>query len=185
MIGEGRTVKTTARFAGLAAVIVCLCTAGSFAAKPDSLRIGALRASVTAVPGWIEQKDRYHSFGTKELYELIDGGAVEYEKPGLIGGILVVMSGPSKESAEIYIEDFGAPSRAQGMVKGKRKNASEPKSLETPKAGGAFFDGVIGGCVAYASVKAFYVEMILTGYDSAQKASVDARKFLAALTGSK
>jgi hypothetical protein len=178
-------MKTCTWLLALAVGIVCLCAAASFAAKPDSLKLAVLRASVTGVQGWTEQKDQFRSFGTKELYELIDGGAVEYEKPGLVGGILVVLSGPNKEAAEIYIEDFGTPSRAQGMVKAKRKNASEPKSLEGARARGAFFDGVIGGCVAYASVNAFYMELALTGYDSAQKAAGDAKIFVSASAGAR
>jgi|WetSurMetagenome_2_1015567.scaffolds.fasta_scaffold00148_13 hypothetical protein len=165
--------------AALGGCILCLVTSLSFAAKPDSVALETFHAAVAGVPGWAEQKDRFRSFGTKQLYDLIDGGAAEYEKPGLVGGVLVVLSGAHNESAQIYIEDFGSAKRALEMVKQKRKTASEPKTLAG--AANAFTDEVIGGCVAYASFKGFYFELALTGYESQEKATDDAKVFINAL----
>jgi hypothetical protein len=164
--------------------LACLLRAPLFAATPDSTALAAFHASACSVAGWTEEKDRFHSFGTKELFQLIDGGAVEYEKPGLIGGITFDLSGPDKKLAEFFIEDFGTPSKAKSMVKQKRRSASEPKGLSGTKAGDAFTDEVIGGCVAYGYFKGFYFELSLTGYDSGVLAAVDAKTFLKALTNS-
>jgi hypothetical protein len=151
--------------------------------KPDSLALATFRSTADSVPGWTEQKDRFRSFGTKELYELINGGAVEYIKPGLVGGITMFLSGASNRSAELYIEDFGTQARARDMVKEKRKKASEPKPLSGSKDKNAFYEEVIGGCVAYFSGGKFYFEMILTGYDKQEAAIKDARLFMERLTG--
>jgi hypothetical protein len=165
----------------LATFLACLLHSPLFAAKPDSTALATFHASACGVAGWTEEKDRFHSFGTKELFQLIDGGAVEYEKPGLIGGITFDLSGPNKKLAEFFIEDFGTPEKAKSMVKQKRKSASEPKGLSGTKAGDAFTDEVIGGCVAYGHFKGFYFELSLTGYDSAVVAALDAKTFLKAL----
>jgi hypothetical protein len=160
---------------------VVLASALFAADKPDSLKLAAFRSAADSVPGWTEQKDRFRSFGTKELYELIDGGAVEYIKPGLVCGITMFLSGASNRSAELYIEDFGSKPRARDMVKEKRKKASEPKLLPGSGDKNAFYDGVIGGCVVYFSSGRFYFEMILTGYDKQETAVQDAGIFMGRL----
>jgi hypothetical protein len=165
---------------GLAWAVLCICASGSFAARPDSLKLNVYRSAVDSVAGWTEQRDGFHSFGTKELYELIDGGAVEYEKPGLVAGIVTELTASGTRSAKIYIEDFGTQARSQSMVKAKRKTASEPKPLAgAPK--NSFTDEVIGGCLAYASSGNFYFELVLTGYDRTENAVTDAGEFLGIL----
>jgi len=170
------------RYAIVALFLASLMHSPLFAATPDSTALAAFHASACSVAGWTEGKDRFRSFGTKELFQLIDGGAVEYEKPGLIGGVTFDLSGPDKKLAEFFIEDFGTPIKAKSMVKQKRKSASEPKGLSGTKAGDAFTDEVIGGCVAYGYFKGFYFELSLTGYDSAVLAALDAKMFLRTLT---
>jgi hypothetical protein len=165
---------------GLAWAVLCICASGSIAARPDSLKLNAYRSAVDSVAGWNEQRDGFHSFGTRELYELIDGGAVEYEKPGLVAGIVTELAASGNRSAKIYIEDFGTQARAQAMVRTKRKTASDPKPLPgAPK--NSFTDEVIGGCLAYASSGNFYFELVLTGYDKTGNAVKDAGVFIEAL----
>jgi hypothetical protein len=166
----------------LATFLACLLQSPLFAATPDSTALAAFHATAGNIAGWTEEKDRFRSFGTKELFQLIDGGAVEYEKPGLIGGVTFALSGSNKKLAEFFMEDFGTPDKAKSMVKLKRKAASEPKGLSGTKAGDAFTDEVIGGCVAYGHFKGFYFEVSLTGYDSAVLAAVDAKTFFKTLT---
>jgi hypothetical protein len=165
---------------GLAWAFLCICASGSIAARPDSLKLNAYRSAVDSVAGWNEQRDGFHSFGTRELYELIDGGAVEYEKPGLVAGIVMELTASGNRSVKIYIEDFGTQARAQAMEKTKRKTASDPKPLPgAPK--NSFTDEVIGGCVAYASSGNFYFELVLTGYEKLEKSVEDAGSFLGVL----
>ncbi len=170
-----------ARTAAATAGIILLCVIGSFAARPDSVKLAAFRTAAAGVAGWTEQKDGFHSFGTKELYELIDGGAVEYEKPGLVGGIVFELAAADNRSAKIYIDDFGTRARAQSMLKEKRKAASDPKPLPGARKADGFSDEVIGGCVAYASSESFYFELVLTGYDKPERSRQDAKAFVETL----
>ncbi len=143
-------------------------------AKPvDSPSFVKLRAAASHVQGWIEQKEQYRFFTPKELYGIIDGGAVEYEKQGLKSGIIVSLSGQDK-SLEICFDDFGSSSRAKGMVHIKKKSSSDPHEISQANATSAIYEEVIGGCVAYWAKGDYYIEMTLTGYDSLGKAVHDA-----------
>jgi hypothetical protein len=167
--------------AAATAGFILICAIGSFAARPDSLKLAACRAAAVSVAGWTEQKDGFRSFGTKELYDLIDGGAVEYEKPGLVGGIVFELAAADNRSAKIYIDDFGTRARAQSLLKEKRKAASDPKPLAGARKADGFTDEVIGGCVAYASSESFYFELVLTGYDKPDRSKQDAKAFVETL----
>lgn len=172
-----------AKPAATIAALILVCFAGSFAAKPDSLKLAALRTVVDSTAGWTENTDGFHAFGVKELYELIDGGAVEYEKSGLLNGIVLELAALPNRSARIYIEDFGTPAQAQSMVANKRGTASDPKPLSDVKGTNGFYDEVIGGCVAYASSDGFYFELVMTGYDGVEEAVRDAGMFVGELAG--
>jgi len=139
-------------------------------AKADTL--AALRAAASRVPAWAEQKDLYRRFNAVELYGLIDGGAVEYQKQGLIGGIFVSLTKGARLS-EIYLEDFGSPARAVGMVEIKRQSFNAAKGVPGLEAVAAVYVAVIGGCVVYWAKGAYYFEMTLTGYDSSDDAARD------------
>jgi hypothetical protein len=142
-------------------------------AKPvDGTSFAKLRAAASHVQGWIEQQEQYRFFTPKELYGIIDGGAVEYEKQGLKNGIFISLTAESK-SLEIYFENFGSSSRAQGMVDIKKKSSSDPKKISQGN-GAAIYDAVIGGCVVYWAKGDYSIEMTLTGYDSLEKAKADA-----------
>lgn len=144
------------------------------AAKPaDSNSFDQLRTAASRVPGWTEQKEQYRFFTAKELYEIIDGGAVEYDKQGLKSGICVSLTSRDK-SLEIYFEDFGSSSRAKGMVSIKKKSSSDPKKFSQVNVALAIYDEVIGGCVVYWAKGDYYIEMTLNGYDSLEKALRDA-----------
>ncbi len=145
-----------------------------FAAKPaDTVAFQRLRAAVCDVPGWIEQMDKYRAFTAKELYGLIDGRAADYNKQGLKSGITVTLTNGDRV-LEIYFEDFGNPSRAKGMAGIKKKSFSAPKKLPQVNISPAFYDQVLGGCVACWAKGKFYIEMTLTGYDAVEIAVVNA-----------
>jgi hypothetical protein len=147
-------------------------------ATDDSL--AKLRAAASSVPGWTEQKEEYRSFTPRELYDLIDGGAVEYEKQGLIRGIVVTLASDRK-SLQIYFDDFGSPERVKAMVAAKKKSSSAPREVPRVKPSPAIYDEVIGGCVVYWAKDAHYVEMILTGYDSVEAAVRDAATIIGSI----
>ena len=153
--------------------------------KPDSAKFVAFRSSVSACAGWTEQKDQYRYFVPHGLYDIIDGGADEYIKMGMVDGIVVKLDSAGKKTAELYIEDFNKPGGAQGMVNHRQATASEPKPLAGLAALGAFFDEVIGGCEVCCYSGTFYFEMNLTGYDKLDPALKDARALVAALTAKK
>lgn len=157
---------------------------GSFAGvKPDSLKFAAFRTALDSIPGWTVQQDKYTYFVPKALYDIINGGAEEYIKAGLVDGMVAAFKSAGNKNAELYIEDFGAQGRAQAMVSKKRKTASEPKPLPGSRDKNAFYDEVIGGCIVYFNSGRFYFEMTLTGYDKQDPALQDARLFIGGLAG--
>jgi hypothetical protein len=166
--------------------IACLCAFVAFiiAAHAAKLEGGGafdkLRAAVSGASGWTEQQDKYLAFSPKELYGIIDGAATDYEKQGLKNGILVALNNGDKV-LEIYFDDFGKPSRAKAMVEIKKKSMSEPKIIPNVNLKPAFFDHVLGGCIACWAEGGFYVEMTLTGYDAPEKAVTDAAALITVL----
>jgi hypothetical protein len=161
---------------------VAVLASGSFAdIKRDSLKFAAFRTALDSIPGWTEQQDSYRYFVPKALYDIINGGAEEYIKTGLVDGMVATFKSTGEKNAELYIEDFGVQGHAQALKEKKRKTASEPKPLPGSRDKNAFYDEVIGGCVVYFSSGRFYFEMILTGYDKQDSALQDARLFIGSL----
>ena len=156
----------------LCLTVFCITTCRT--TKPaDSSLFDRLRAAVSRVPGWIEKKDQYQVFKAEELYGIIDGGATEYIKQGLISGMAVACTSETR-SLGMYFEDFGTDSRAKGMVIIKKKAMSEPKAVPKVSVSPAMYEEVLGGCVAYWAKGRYYIEMTLTGYDSQPIAVRDA-----------
>jgi hypothetical protein len=139
----------------------------------DSGSFAELRMATSCVPGWAEQKEQYRFFTAAEFYGIIDGGAAEHQKQGLKSGISLSLTRGAK-SLGIYFEDFGTPSRARGMVHIKKKACSDPENITGVKVAPAIYEEVIGGCIAYWAKSHYYIEMTLTGYDSAKIAVRDA-----------
>lgn len=157
----------------------CLSLIGFFivtlqSAQPaDSGSFAELRSATSRVPGWTEQKEQYRFFTAAELYGIIDGGAAEHQKQGLKSGIALSLIGGTT-SLGIFIEDFGTPSHARGMVRIKKKSCSDPIAITGVKVAPAIYEEVIGGCIAYWAKSHYYIEMTLTGYDSTNIAVHDA-----------
>jgi hypothetical protein len=139
----------------------------------DSGSFAELRLATSRVPGWTEQKEQYRFFTAADFYGIIDGGAAEHQKQGLKSGIGFSLTSGTK-TLGIFIEDFGTPSRAKGMVRVKKKSCSDPKNITGVKAAPAIYDEVLGGCIAYWAKSHYYIEMTLTGYDSTDIAVRDA-----------
>jgi hypothetical protein len=139
----------------------------------DSSSFEPLRTSIAGVSGWTEQKQQYRYFLAKDFYGIIDGGAAEHEKQGLKSGISISCT-KGTNSLGIFIEDFGTASRARGMVGVKKKSCSDPKNITGVKAAPSIYEEVLGGCIAYWAKSHYYIEMTLTGYDSAKIAVRDA-----------
>lgn len=139
----------------------------------DSGSFAELRLATSCAPGWTEQKEQYRFFTAAELYGIIDGGAAEHQKQGLKSGIGLSLTCGTK-SLGIFIEDFGTPSHARGMVRIKKKSCSDPINIIGVKVAPAIYEEVIGGCIAYWAKDHYYIEMTLTGYDSTTIAVRDA-----------
>ncbi len=153
----------------------------SDATPPDTNLYAELSSTVSRIPGFTEQKGKHRSFTPAELYDIIDGGAAEYQMQGLIDGIVAVWTGEGK-SLEIYFEKYGSPSRAKGMVKIKKKSSNEPHEIFKGKSVSVVYDQVIGGCVVFWSKSCYYMEMTLTGYDSLSYAVSNARMIIDSLS---
>jgi hypothetical protein len=139
-----------------------------------------LRTAVAGA-GWVEQKDALKTFTAQELYGIIDGGATTYEQQGLKSGVLVSFKNGGKV-VEMFLDDFGKPALARGMVAEKKKLMSEPKDLPATGKSPAFYDAVLGGCLACWAAGPCYIEMSLTGYDAPEKAAADAAALIEALS---
>jgi len=157
---------------GLFLMGICIITLQS-EQPADSGSFAELRAATSRVPGWTEQKEQYRFFTAEDFYGIIDGGAAEHQKQGLKSGIGLSLTGGTK-TLGIFIEDFGTPSRAKGMVRIKKKSCSDPENITGVKAAPAIYEEVLGGCIAYWAKGHFYIEMTLTGYDSTNIAVRDA-----------
>jgi hypothetical protein len=171
-------MKLSFHFFSAIIFVFCFSMTTVAAEKADSAVLAAFRARAAGVAGFTEQADRYRFFGVRQLYDIIDGGAVEYEKPGLVNGIVIGLGADSNRTAEIYIENFGTTAHAKSMLAIKRKSASEPKTLGVESVKNAFYDEVIGGCVVYFCQDKFYFEMTFTGYGKPSQALADAKAFV-------
>jgi hypothetical protein len=165
-------------FLALLALLLLGPNAKAASDKADSVFLAGLHARIAGIRGWTEQKDRFRYFQTRLLYDIIDGGAVEYEKTGLVDGIVVDLGADSNRTVEIYIENFGRPAHARTMLAQKKKSANEPKQLDAPAVADAFYDEVIGGCMVYFCRDNYYFEMTLTGYDNPQQGMRDGKIFV-------
>jgi hypothetical protein len=157
--------------------VFCFSMTTVAAEKADSAVLAAFRAHAAGVAGFTEQADRYRFFNVRQLYDIIDGGAVEYEKPGLVNGIVIGLNADSNRTAEIYIENFGTAAHAKSMLAMKKKSASEPKTLLVESSKNSFYDEVIGGCIVYFCDNKYYFEMTFTGYEKSTQALADAKAF--------
>jgi hypothetical protein len=148
---------------------------------PDSIRFAVFRSAANSVSGWTDLADRYRVFNAQQLFDIINGGADEYLKGGLVNGVMQSFAGPEGKNADMTIEDFGNSGRAQRMVRQKRKTASEPKALPGTGQKDIFSDEVIGGCMVYLSSGRYYFELTFTGYEKTQQAIDDAELFVSAM----
>ncbi len=94
MTAVANRLKAVLMLAAFAASMLSAHGALAQAAEPDSATLASLRTAIAKAQGWTEEKAQFRFFRAKELYDLIDGGAVEYDKGGLAGGIVVHLSGP-------------------------------------------------------------------------------------------
>jgi hypothetical protein len=157
-----------------------LCLTAQASENADSVKLSAVGKSAARVQGWTEQADKSRFFTMRGLFDIIDGGAVEYEKAGLVDGVVVSLSAKPDKTAEIYIEKFKSAGKASAMVGIKKKNAARPKPVPGIRNKNAFLDEVIGGCVVCFFERGLYFEMTLTGYAVAGDAGADAGRFLEA-----
>ena len=165
----------------LGALVVAASAAAPSSAPPASApALEALRRAAGGVAGWAEQKDSYRPFTPRELYGIIDGGAVVYEQQGLVRGVAVSLGNGSR-SLDLFVDEFDTAAHASGMVTIKEKASAAPQPLAAVAPRRAVYDEVLGGCAVYWATGRHYIEMIFTGYESTEAARRDAALFVDAM----
>jgi hypothetical protein len=119
---------------------------------------------------WQEVKGSFRSFNSKNLYNLIDGGAPEYIENGLVQGIFQRLTSPDSAILEIFFEDFGTSIQAKKMFAKKRQNRSEPCSFSDLDTTTLSCNTVIGGFAVFGFIDRFYFELVLMGVKGNEKA---------------
>jgi hypothetical protein len=148
--------------------------------SPDSSLYSSSIIVLSKVNGWAMQVDKYRYFTTHTLFDVINGGADEYIKTGMVDGITCSFDGKDKTNAELYLENFAKPDNVKKMIARKKESASDAKKVPGFKANEAFCDEVIGGCVVYFCIGSMYCELTMTGFSDAQ-AALDASQTIIAV----
>lgn len=145
-----------------------------FCTQSDSL--GGQKVSVKEfritrqVTPWQEVKGSFRSFTSKNLYDLIDGGAPEYIENGLVKGFFQRLTTPDSATLEIFFEDFGTSIQANKMFAKKRQNMSDPCSFSDLDTITLSCNNVIGGFAVFGIIDRFYFELVLMGVKGNEKA---------------
>ena len=148
--------------------------AASFAVKAVSVDKFRIHNQIT---GWTEDKGSYQSFGPKELFDLLDGGAPEYIDNGMKEGFFQRLKGPDSATIELYAEDFGSDKNAKKMVAVKQSNSSDAPAAAVSDSSTFILREVIGGFWACGSAGRYYFELTLMGIKDSAKAKAEIKKY--------
>jgi hypothetical protein len=141
--------------------IVCL---GLLSLAPGAQHLTAKNFRITRqCPPWQEVKGSFRTFDTKNLFDLIDGGAPEYVENGLVKGIFQRLSTPDSATLEVFFEDFGTPEHAKKMFTRKRKSAMDACPFSDLDSVALSCSAVIGGYAVCGTLDRFYFEFVLMG----------------------
>ena len=132
----------------------------------------------TQVSSWVEQKDVTKRFPAKGLFEITNGGAVEYIDHGLLEGIHQQFTNKDGKTVEVFVEDFGTPAKSLAMLNLKKQSFTETTPMTAlPKVQG-FTSKAIGAVIVAASMENIYVELTASGFSEDKESEDVAAAFL-------
>ena len=149
----------------------------SFGAKTKKVAVADLRIT-NQIPDWKERDGTFSAFDPKKLFELIDGGAPEYNERGLIEGIHQQLVGKDKRAMELFAEDFGSPDNAGQMLSYKKASLGEAIPFPGIDSSRAFAYQVIGGYYVFIVIDRFYLELLLTGVKDKDASCAEVSRFI-------
>jgi hypothetical protein len=117
----------------------------------------------TQLKSWTEQKEITRKFIAKELFEIIDGGAVDYVNQGLIEGVHQQFANKDGITVELFLENFGTKEKAASMVEFKKSGASDTLIVSGLSGFNHFVENAIGASVVFVSLDNFYLEITISG----------------------
>jgi hypothetical protein len=117
----------------------------------------------TQLKSWIEQKEITKKFTAKGLFEIIDGGAVDYVNQGLVEGIHQQFANKDGIVVELFIEDFGTTEKASSMVDLKKSGVSDTITFSGLSGFNHFIENAIGASVVFVSIDNLYMEITVSG----------------------
>lgn len=123
----------------------------------------------TQLKSWVEQKDITRKFTVKGLFEIINGGAVDYINKGLIEGIHQQFTANDGITVELFIEDFGTTEKASSMVEFKKSGASDTTTASGLAGFNHFVENAIGASVVFVSMDNLYMEITVSGCKKASE----------------
>jgi len=130
------------------------------------------------IKGWKEAPKSFERFDPKSLYDLIDGGAPDYNKRGLREGIRQRMNGPGRQEAEIFAEDFGFPDSARSMLAAMKAALDARVVVPGFDTALAFAYPVVEGLSVYAALDKYYFEVALSRVPDQAAGLREAARFL-------
>lgn len=117
----------------------------------------------TQLQSWVEQKEITRKFTDKGLFEIINGGAVDYVNQGLIEGIHQQFSNKDGITVEVFVEDFGSGEKSSAMLETKKNGSSDTATLPGLSGFNHFVENAIGASVVIVSFDNIYLEMTVSG----------------------
>jgi hypothetical protein len=130
--------------------------------------------------GWEEDSaDGYFAYIPSTLFDIIDGGAVEYNNAGLVEGIRQKLNdGQGGHYTDVFVMDFGDDATATAMFEAKKNSYGNEAALGSYSEATAVYVPVLGGIKAFAHFGKFYIEVGNMGYPDQADARADAVLFL-------
>jgi hypothetical protein len=140
--------------------------------------IGDFRLS--GITGWTEnEQSGYAAFSSGTLFDLINGGADQYNDEGLVEGIQQKMTHSSGDKAySAFVMDFGTAENATAMFEKMKLNEADPLTIGNYIESVAFGSRHLSGINAYAHFGKYYVEISLSGYADESLATKEAEAFV-------
>lgn len=129
--------------------------------------------------GWLQMQDGFHTFDTTRLYDLIDGGAVIYNKHGLQHGIYQRMKHKDGRMYDAMIMDLISPDKALSLYLEQVKQTGANLTIDGFDSSEVCASDVLSGICVYAHFNGLYFELTVTGYKDQAGATKDAIEFLA------
>ncbi len=159
--------------------ILCGCTVLLLFITAVAAKVKVKKLLVTTqLKSWVEQKEITRKFDVKGLFEIINGGAVDYVNNGLIEGIHQQFSNTDGITVEVFAEDFGSAEKASSMLETKKSGCSDTATLSSLSGFNHFVENAIGASVVFVSIDNIYLEMTVSGCKDSSQVESAALEFL-------